>query len=409
MTLQTLLRRSLKKAMAFCFGDSYCIVKKSGLIVNALFTLYFLPVGVYAANAEFAMTAPADYLVSLVRHGDRSPRDLGDMARYWPMGPGQLTVEGFEQMFLLGQKIRSHYFSETLLDVWSPTVSQHYAKGLDRTIQSASALLLGVYPGLSGGTQIPPVYASPLISDGLFSAQRLCPGYLHRVQALESSADWLRKKVQYRNQLASWLGGRKGEDLESLYSLVPLMDQVAIHRMHHLPMPKGMSSHDAMQLEALLHWVTSKIFGNHEVAQLIGTPLVKAMIRDFKRVQQCLEEKGSGHSCQRWTLYSASDSNLLAMMTMLGAPSDKIVDYATHFGVQLNWNGGRPEVALSLNHEYFAVPGCVGHCSLDQWLVLLEQPLPDDWDYLCGRDVRDRGWLSPHSEPYIPKGSVARR
>ncbi|USE37228.1 histidine phosphatase family protein [Endozoicomonas sp. SCSIO W0465] len=372
-----------------------------------------------AADPEPVMAAPADYLISLVRHGDRSPRDLGDMASYWPMGAGQLTVGGLEQEYLLGKKIRSHYFSESLPHSWSPRISQHFAKGLDRTIQSASALLQGIYPkqtrsmGIPGGIQVPPVYASPLASDDLFSAQRLCPGYLHRVQALENSADWLRKKEQYRDQLASWLefGKQVGEvgeksDNRDLYSLLPLIDLIAIHRMHNLPMPKGISRQEAIELESLLNWVVSRTVANYEIAQLIGAPLAKAMIRDIKRVQQCLEEKGSCHACQRWTLYSASDTNLLAIMTMLGAPSDRIVDYATHFGVQLNWNDGRPEIVLSLNHEPFAIPGCVGRCSLNQWLVLLERSLPDDWDYLC---ARGRGGLTPYPEPYVPSGSVANR
>lgn len=435
MKLRTLLGHclNLKKLMAFDFCNNYlksylmldrtrgCFhicslpgsdLKKLFLIFKTVFTLCFLSVGVNATDVGFKMETPADYLVSLVRHGERSPRDLGDMAQYWPKGAGQLTTGGLEQAYLLGKKIRQHYFSETLPDYWSPKVSRHYAKGLDRTIQSASALLQGIYPGrsrhagLPGGIQLPPVYASPLASDDLFSAQRLCPGYLHRVQALEKSADWLRKKEQYRDQLSSWFELGEGDGVGNLYSLMPLIDQIAIHRMHRRPMPKGITIQEAIELEELLNWMVSRIFSDYEIAQLISTPLAKVMISDFKRVQKCLKNEGGGQSCQRWTLYSASDSNLLSMMTMLGAPSDRIVDYATHFGVQLNWNEGRPEIALSLNHEPFSVPGCVGHCSLDQWLVLLEQSLPDDWDYLC---ARDRGGFAPYPEPYVPSGSVASR
>ena len=374
-------------------------------------SIIFWPVQL--VGAESAAKAPtADFLVSLVRHGDRSPRDLGDMAGYWPMGPGQLTVEGFEQEYLLGKKIRSHYFSETLPKAWSSRVSLHFAKGLDRTIQSASALLQGIYPGqpgrtgLPGGIQVPPVYATPLASDDLFSAQRLCPGYLSRVRVLETSVDWRQKKEQFHTQLEGWFGMWVDDDNKSsdreLHALLPLIDQIAIHRIHRLPMPKGISRREAIELEDLLNWVVSRIFGNYEIAQLIGAPLAKAMIRDFKNVQACLEQKEG--QCQRWILYSASDSNLLAIMTLLGAPSEKIVDYAAHLGVQLNWNRGQPRVVLSFNHEPFIVPGCAGQCSLEQWLALLEQSLPEDWDHLC-----DRVKPLSYPEPYVPKGSVASR
>ena len=375
-----------------------------------LFPIVFWPVPAVAIELP-AKAATADYLVSLVRHGDRSPRDLGDMAGYWPMGPGQLTIEGLEQEYLLGKKIRNHYFSGTLPQAWSPKVSLHIAKGLDRTIQSASALLQGIYPdqpgrtGLPGGIQVPPVYATPLASDDLFSAQRLCPGYLSRLRALEASVDWMQKKEQYRTQLAGWLDimpVHKADGDRELHALMPLIDQIAIHRIHRLPMPNGISQQEAIELEELLNWLVSRIFGNYEIAQLIGTPLARAMIRDFRNVQQCLEQKES--QCQRWTLYSGSDSNLLAMMTLLGAPSEKIVDYAAHLGVQLNWNRGQPRIVLSLNHEPFIVPGCAGHCSLEQWLALLEQALPEDWDRLCGREQP-----ASYPKPYVPDGSVASR
>lgn len=427
MKLQALLGHCLKKVMAVDIGHQSpgrirdrkgaCFLNRLSLSdvnrylplqTGLVLTMFCLFTGTPVLGGE--VEAPADYLISLVRHGDRSPRDLGGMAKYWPMGPGQLTAAGLEQEYLLGREIRRYYFSETIPDFWSPKISQHFAKGLDRTIQSASALLQGFYPvqvgntGLPGGIQVPPVYASPLAHDDLFSAQRLCPGYFHRVQALEKSADWLRKKEQHRDQLAFWIELGESEGNGDLYSFLPLIDRIAIHRIHHLPMPEDISNQEAVGLEELLHWIVSRIVANYEIAQLIGAPLAKAMIKDFRRVQQCLEEQGSCHFCQRWTLYSASDSNLLAIMTMLGAPSEKMVDYATHFGVQLNWNGGRPEVALSLNHKPFSVPGCIGRCSLDQWLVLLERSLPDDWDYLCARESRGMNFT-----PYVPTGSVASR
>lgn len=383
------------------------------MIIRTLLFFYFsttfwsAPVAAVDAGKK---AATADYLVSLVRHGDRSPRDLGSMADYWPMGAGQLTVKGLEQEYLLGKKIRSHYFSGTLPTAWSPKVSLHIAKGLDRTIQSASAILQGVYPGQPGGTglpggiQVPPVYATPLASDDLFSAQRLCPGYLIRVRALEATADWRQKKEQYRTRLKGWLGTQWNTVIDDgeLHTLMPLIDLIAIHRTHRLPLPNGVSWQEAVELEDLLNWIVSRIFGNYEIAQLIGAPLAKAMIRDFKNVRQCLQQKRG--LCRRWTLYSGSDSNLLAMMTLLGAPSEKIVNYAAHLGVQLSWNWGQPKIMLSLNHEPFIVPGCAGQCSLEQWITLLEQSLPEDWDRLCGREQP-----ALYPEPYVPEGSVANR
>ncbi|WBA82564.1 hypothetical protein [Endozoicomonas sp. GU-1] len=53
-------------------------IKKRGLVFGAVFAMCLLSIRSDAADIESALAAPADYLISLVRHGDRSPRDLGE-------------------------------------------------------------------------------------------------------------------------------------------------------------------------------------------------------------------------------------------------------------------------------------------------------------------------------------------
>ena len=97
-----------------------------------LTAVYLLP--------RFAVAESADLLISLVRHGDRSPRvPLNE--KLWPMGRGELTPEGIQHSYQLGIKLRQAYFSSGFPETWRAGISRHVAKGMHRTIQSASAVL----------------------------------------------------------------------------------------------------------------------------------------------------------------------------------------------------------------------------------------------------------------------------
>ena len=338
--------------------------------------------------AEAFQSGPADYLVSLVRHGDRSPRELGAQADLWPMGPGQLTTLGMTQMHTLGQEIRHHYFDSSFQELWSFNLSRHFAKGTYRTMQSASALLQGIFPmsanktGLPGNIQLPPVFSSPVEKDFLFSAQHLCPGYVRFIQKLEQSPRWLEKKRAYGNRFEYWkkLAGVEG----GIYSLAGLMDRVTIHTIHKLPMPVGITSEDAKALSELLDWLLTSIAREQKLAQLIVAPLVSQIINNFQQVALCMNTKESSRaSCTKWVLYLSSDINVLALLSLLDAPQNQNVGYGAHLAMKLNWNEIDPQISLYLNNSRLSVRHCDISCHLDTWLEMLDSILPDDWDSLC--------------------------
>ncbi|MGB1271529.1 MAG: hypothetical protein ACPG5T_05605, partial [Endozoicomonas sp.] len=85
--------------------------------------------------------------------------------------------------------------------------------------------------------------------------------------------------------------------------------------------------------------------------------------------------------CQHWTLYLGSEIGLMILIALLGVPPD-MLGYASHLGFQLNWNNGKPEIYPLLNLK---APGCPNRCSLDQWLKVLQEALPTNWEALCAR------------------------
>ena len=350
--------------------------------VSSLRSFIFTSLLLFVGSAG---AAPADYLISLVRHGDRSPRELGDQGQYWPMGAGQLTDLGMAQMSALGREIREKYFLSDFPEVWNPRFSRHYAKGINRTIQSASALLQGFYTsgksrtGLSGDIQLPPVFASPLEQDVLFSAQHICPRYQQLRRQLEQSPSWKEKQAQYQTKLKKW-AKIAGSDSD-IYSLLLLMDRAAIHLNRGMDLPEGLSKEDAIDLEELLNWVLAQLGGEKQLGQLVTAPLVKAMIKDLQLAGNCLAS--GSKDCLRWSLYVASDVNLLTLMGVLGVPRDRNVDYASHLEIQLNWHPSTPSVSLYFNHEPLSVPGCGVRCGLGKWLETMDKSLPENWESLC--------------------------
>lgn len=88
------------------------------------------------------------WLLIMHRHGDRSPfkfapKDKYRDPSYWPEGYGHLNNQGRLRMYKLGQFIRrryDHFLSDSIREVYSRS------SDADRCIESASAVLAGMYP-----------------------------------------------------------------------------------------------------------------------------------------------------------------------------------------------------------------------------------------------------------------------
>lgn len=357
-------------------------------VFGCLLALVILPVS-FSVSAK-----PADYLISLVRHGDRSPRSIGDQSELWPMGPGQLTIAGMEQMRQLGLEIRRRYFRDDFPQQWNFKLSSHYSKGINRTIQSAMALLQGVYPpldqttGIKGNIQIPPVYAPRLKKDVLFSSQHICAGYVHFIQELEESAQWQQVRKKYDPYLNKWqkLAGVNG----GLYPLASYLDRVSIHDRYGLPLPDGVSRDDAEKMKELLNWLLVQLGHNQSIIQLIATPLIKSFISELQQVMSCMlssrhkrEKQEKQESCQKWTLYLGSDINLIAVMGLLGVNGERNIQYASHLEIQMNWREPEPGIIVYFDNEPVQLPRCKTPCLLDNFLEMLNRSLPERWEELC--------------------------
>ena len=86
--------------------------------------------------------ADSERLMVLVhRHGDRTPIFIPENYKAdWPLGEGQLTGTGVNQLFLLGETIRGFY--PELPTNYSSGVIYSRASDTDRTLQSAQSMMV---------------------------------------------------------------------------------------------------------------------------------------------------------------------------------------------------------------------------------------------------------------------------
>ena len=347
--------------------------------------------------AEVVAESP-DLVISLVRHGDRSPRvPLNE--KLWPMGNGELTVKGAQQCYELGKKLRQRYFTDDFPETWHSGYSRHIAKSLNRTIQSANAVLQGFYPagvaetGLPNQTQIPPLFAYPPESDFLFSTHHICPGFVKRMEALETSTTWQQKKASYGGRFAYW--AKVANRPKQIFSLIPLMDAVFVRKLYNIPLPDNLTPEDQKQLTGLLDWFFTELVKDQEMLQLLSANFIQELIntlesyqaRNQARIQNrkpARHQTCKGNDCERFVLYVASDLNLLTFLAIMGTPRSQNVSYGSHLDLLVSSSEGKkPGVKWFLDDKPLVFSACQADCSLEQLIPLLRQKLPESWQALC--------------------------
>ncbi|XP_054166616.1 prostatic acid phosphatase-like, partial [Oppia nitens] len=115
-------------------------------MIYKLFILYFTVCYNYI-NSEPIDTSTLISLQIIHRHGDRTPiafyRNDPYKSDQWVDGLGELTPRGKQRMFTFGQQLRQRY-GNYLGD--SPKNAYIRSSASDRCIESASALIAGLYP-----------------------------------------------------------------------------------------------------------------------------------------------------------------------------------------------------------------------------------------------------------------------
>ena len=164
------------------------------------------------------------FAIDIIRHGDRTPycSEIPINPYNWPEGLGELTAIGIQQEFSLGRNLRSIYIKQYGLLPEKYDSSSLYVRSSDfnRTLMSAQALLIGLYP-LGTGPKLPhqpiPIHTVPKAEDRLLLPK---PEFLSLIDKYPKIlTDWQNKTAQYQPKFQHWsqvtgLSIKKLEDID---------------------------------------------------------------------------------------------------------------------------------------------------------------------------------------------------
>jgi hypothetical protein len=333
------------------------------------FTLLFFTLNAHAQDTLV-------FAFDIIRHGDRTPLSTIPKAPHtWLEGMGQLTAIGMQQEHQRGIGFRKKYQDQYHL---LPTHFQNdtiyiFSTNTDRTLMSAESALLGLYPlgtgpflssnkpALPNAYQPIPIHTKSLNSEPFVEDSHSEKYNKLFNQTVASQPAWIQKTKELQNKFPAW-SQATGLTLSDIRQLELLADTLHIYQLHHVSPPAELSDKDVKDIIAVGIWGYTTEYKTKEIATVVGTPLL-ATIADY--LQQAVQQK----TPLKYVLFSAHDSTILSVMTMLGAPLNEQPPYASNVNFSLfKTDQGNTIVKVNYNEKPVFIPSCGStSCTLQQF------------------------------------------
>ncbi len=318
----------------------------------------------------------------------------------WPQGLGQLSVEGMEQHFELGELFRWRYITHTypsfLTDNYTRVEVRVRSTDYDRTLMSVQAQLAGLYPPKgkwrfhdSLQWQPIPVHTVPTTNDSLLRGHTMdCPRYTEL-----RKEDWEKEEVlalekEYQGFFKR-LQNFTGIEV-NLANLWMIENTLFIENASGYGLPDWLKPGEMESLRNLSSYTLSLMFDSPEEVQLTAGSWVR-------KVRGDIHGKADGEPSlndSKLFLYSAHDTTMAIMMNALRVWDGKIPAYASAFLIELLSDKDGYFVQMFYRSDTFSseitpllVPGCAGgtRCSLEEFERLTDPVLlTEDWQIECG-------------------------
>lgn len=310
------------------------------------------------------------YTLDLIRHGDRTPVYMIPASHNeWKEGLGQLTTTGMQQEFNLGVTLHQRYIEqEHLLSAQYQAGTVYVrASDVDRTLMSAESLLMGLYPAASHPSlpfamQPVPVHTAPPEVDTVIIHQPDPKELAARMQQyVYDTAEWKQKEKSLQPLFKHW-SDATGLPITSLKDLY-FADTIHINQLHHLPQPAGLSDEDINTILDAGNFVFTMQLKAAPVAALLDQQLINY-------IKTAIQQHGDNNQLPvKYTLLSAHDTTVAAVMTLLGAPVSVQPPYASDLNFSLyQTSNNNYVVRVTYNGAPVVIPQCGGtECSLAQF------------------------------------------
>ncbi|XP_039505719.1 lysosomal acid phosphatase-like [Pimephales promelas] len=335
------------------------------------------------------------FVTVLYRHGDRSPIDAYPTDPYkesdWPQGFGQLSKEGMQQHYELGQFLKKRYRGFLSEDYNHHEIFIR-STDLDRTLMSAQANLAGMFPPNSSekfnaslNWQPIPVHTVPEAKDCLLSYPlRDCPRYTQLMNETKKSEPFINMTVTYKEFL-EMVRNKTGLKTATVDSVWIVYDTLFCEKNHKkLPPPDWVNKDVMEKLKVLKDFSYQIMFGvykSKEKCRLQGGLLLNQIIQSF------LTAAAPDTKQQlKMMVYSAHDTTIVALQEALGVFNGLQPPYASCHLIELHQEeNGTFSVEMFYRNdstvlEPYAVslPGCSQRCPLQDFVNHTRDVIPQD-------------------------------
>ncbi|XP_048373704.1 testicular acid phosphatase [Sphaerodactylus townsendi] len=333
------------------------------------------------------------FVTLVYRHGDRSP--LGTyptdphQAAAWPQGFQQLTELGILQQKALGRFLRGKY-AGFLSPSYKPQEIYVRSTDYDRTIMSAQANLMGLYPSTDPeiGWKPVPIHTVPVKYDKLLKPPtRTCLQYQRLMEETINLPSYQAKMNTWKGFITKMMNytGLKTEHL-TLRGLWRVHDTLFCQKTHNLSLPSWATPQILATLQEMEAFNVEAHVGMHasqEKARFTGGLLLGAILSNFSKVV-CRDLP------LKMIMYSAHDSTLIALQGALGVYNGRPPPYAACHGFEFYQESNDSfSVSMFYRNESgqrlhtLTVPGCPTPCPLPLFIHLTHTVVPQDWDAEC--------------------------
>ncbi|XP_046643622.1 lysosomal acid phosphatase-like [Daphnia pulicaria] len=224
----------------------------------------------------------------LYRNGDRTPVRPYPLDPYlnlthWPVSWGQLTKEGKERHFKLGQLNRERY-GDFLSKTYNPDEIYVRSSDVDRTLMSAECHLAGLFQPNDNQTWHPdlawqpiPVHTIAKEQDLLLVLESECPRYDELLAQLNSSPD-VRKRMDSNKEMLDYLAVKSGLNMTEIDDIEYLYDTLFIEDRFNKTLPDWTTKYFPSPMKEFSDFSFEMKAYNLEMQRLRGGPLVKELI-----------------------------------------------------------------------------------------------------------------------------------
>ncbi|XP_032220506.2 counting factor 60 [Nematostella vectensis] len=305
--------------------------------------------------------------------------DAGDCAI------GHLTLEGYKQQELNGQILRKVYVDTGFLKSnFSSTEMYLRSDDESRTMQSAQALILGMYPPAtiaSDRAQVADINTMDKLFDSIEPNTMLCPKLSEYNHGFLKTDMWrhhyngITKPLLLEVQKA--LGSNKTLDIDGLDDLV---DCIHTHQCHGFAIPPGITDDlfKRMVDELLYRWNSMYLYPSREKYATVG---IGFLIKD---IWQEVMESLTGESLRKFLLYSGHDGTIQPFLSAFNVTDFKWPPYASFLMLEILEVTGTPQagtpqyaVRMLYNGELLKFPFCDANpCPMDQFEAYVNTIIP---------------------------------